>query len=830
MKKLPINEVLSQIKNNLQNKNNLILEAPPGAGKSTVVPISFLDEPWLKDKIIIMLEPRRVAARMVATRMASLLGEKVGERVGYQIKMESAHSSKTKILVVTEALLVKKLQSNPDLTNVAMIIFDEFHERSIHTDLSLALSLQVQELLRDDLKLLVMSATLNSNEINRLLENADIITAKGRMYEINNIYLDEHIPVPNYKTINSVLLSTTLKALKENSGDILVFLAGTKEIKTLQKSLSQVVNTAEVDIYPMYSALSKQDQDKALSKSSKRKIILSTNIAQTSLTIEGVSVVIDSGFEKLSRYNYATGMNHLELSFISSDSATQRAGRAGRLSKGTCYKLWHKNKILQTTTKPEILRSDLSSLVLDLALWGVDDISELKWLDIPDEQVLKSTKEVLQELNMLDVDFKITSFGKDSLVFGLHPRFSYMILKANEFGFAYEASILASLLSDKDIYVSYRDNDIKTRFTHLIERDFDALHVNSFRAKEVLTQANNFYKRLEKSNTPDKPFSQEMISVLLLFAYPDRLAKQRGKNDARYKLSNAKGAILSTEDSLFNEEYLVVASLNVHEKDSFINLASSINLTTIEEYFSSYIKNEKTIKYNKENQKLEIRDDKYFLKLKLSSKPSQHTDKKHFKKLFLDLLREEGLEFLSWSKKADNLKQKVCFVKAHTDKDLYDFSDEYLLSTIDIWLAPFLEGITTIKALKELDMYNILSSLITWENQKLLDKLAPKQIQVPSGSNIHVDYSNKQTPSLHVRIQELFGLSQTPRILDNAVALQIHLLSPASRPIQITYDLESFWKNSYDEVRKELRGKYKKHYWPEDPYEAVATSRTKKNM
>lgn len=834
MKKLPIYEVLPKIIETFKTKSQLILEAPPGAGKSTVVPISFLNEPWLKNKIIIMLEPRRVAARMVATRMASLLGEKVGQTVGYQIKMESCKSSKTKILVLTEALLVKELQNNPELENVAMIIFDEFHERSIHTDLSLALSLQVQELLRDDLKLLIMSATLNSKDINELVENADIIRAHGRTYEINNIYLDEYRPSPNYKTINDLLFRTTQKALKDNTGDILVFLAGTKEIKALQKSLLQIIDIDKISIYPLYATLNKKDQDKALSKSNKRKIILSTNIAQTSLTIEGVSVVIDSGFEKLSKYNHETGMNHLELSFISSDSATQRAGRAGRLSKGTCYKLWHKNKILQTTTKAEILRSDLSSLVLDLALWGVEDIDELKWLDIPDKAVLRSTKEVLQELNMLDSKYKITSFGKKSISLGLHPRFSYMILKANEIGFAYEASLLAALLSENDIFINFRDSDIKTRFSYLIEKDFDSLpftaNVNTFKVKEGLSQANLFYKRLEKINKTDKDFSEDMIAVLLLFAYPDRLAKQRAKNDTRYKLSNAKGAILSIEDSLFNEKYLVVASLNAHEKNSFINLAASISLAIIREYFSSYITKEKSIKYNKENQKLEIRDDEYFLKLKLSSKASTNTDARLMKKLFLDLLKDEGLELLSWSKKAQNLKQRVCFVRANSDEDLYDFSDENLSVSLDVILAPFLDGIATVKELKALDMYTVLNSQLTWQQQKTLDKLAPKQIKVPSGSSINIDYTNDKTPSLHVRIQELFGLNLTPKILNNTIALQIHLLSPASRPIQITYDLESFWKNSYDEVKKELRGKYKKHYWPENPYEAIATSNSKKNM
>jgi len=459
-------------------------------------------------------------------------------------------------------------------------------------------------------------------------------------------------------------------------------------------------------------------------------------------------VVIDSGFEKLSRYNYATGMNHLELCFISSYSATQRAGRAGRLSEGTCYKLWHESKILQTSTKPEILRSDLSSLVLDLAQWGVDEFSELKWLDIPDEKVLKSTKDVLEELNMIDSDFKITSFGKESLSFGLHPRFSYMVLKANELGFAYESSLLAALLSGRDVFSNFNDSDIVTRFTNL----------HDFRAKEIWLQAKNIFKRVKKVKKTKTKFSNEMIAVLLLFAYPDRLAKQRAKNDVRYKLSNSKGAILNNEDSLFNEEFLVVASLNAHEKDSYINLSAGITYVLIEEYFSSYITKTKSIKYNKEKQKLELRDETHFLKLKLDSKPTEKVEKKYLKKLFIELVKEEGLELLSWSKKAINLKHRVCFVKTHCENELYDFSDESLLASLQVWLEPFLENVTTIKQLKELDMFSSLSSLLTWENQKLLDKLAPKQIKVPSGSNIHVDYSNPQTPSLHVKIQELFGL------------------------------------------------------------------------
>ena len=832
MKNLPIHEVLEDLKSSLATNQTLILQAPPGAGKSTVVPISLLKEDWLGDKIIIMLEPRRVAARMVATQMAKLLGEELGQSVGYQVKMDSVHTKQTKILVVTEAILVRKLQSNQTLDDVAMIIFDEFHERSIHTDLSLALSLQVQEVLRDDLKVLIMSATLNSSEISSLLGNIPVITSKGKMYDVQNNYLDIKTKQPDSRSLNTVLFNTTLKAIKENDGDILIFLAGVKEIKNLQTSLANSSITKDILVLPLYSALSKNEQDKAINKATKRKIILSTNIAQTSLTIEGVKVVIDSGLEKQSRYNYANAMNHLDLTFISKDSAIQRAGRAGRLSSGVCYRLWHESKILQQSTKPEILRADLTSLLLDLALWGVDSFDELKFLDIPSISIIQDSKEVLQELAMLDDSFKITQFGKDALSLGLHPRFAYMILKANDLGFAYEACLLASLLGEKDIFKnSEKDSDILSRFTHLLEKDFDSQYINRHRAKEVITSAEFFYKKLKsikkiaKKNTSQQ---LEMIAVLLLFAYPDRLAKLRVKNDNKYKLSNAKGALLQHEDSLFNQEYLVVANLHAHDKDSIINLALSITMNEIEEYFSSFIVKKDSITYNKEAKKFDIRESTYFLQLQLDSKPVQSSAKLNFKKLLLALVKKEGLEILSWSKKATGLKNRVNFLNHH--HEFIDFSDQVLLNTLDTWLEPYLSGVTTIKALEALDVYSMLLSLLPWDKQQLLDTMTPLSVKVPSGSNIHIDYSDFEKPSMRVKIQEVFGMHETPKVLNNTLALQIHLLTPAMTPMQITYDLKSFWENSYSEVRKEVRGKYKRHYWPEDPFEAIATSKTKKHM
>ncbi|MEA1892837.1 MAG: ATP-dependent helicase HrpB, partial [Campylobacterota bacterium] len=795
---LPIYKVLKDLKSSLRTSSTLILEAPPGAGKSTVVPISLLNEVWLGDKIIIMLEPRRVAARMVATQMAKLLGEELGQRVGYQVKMDNIYSKKTKILVVTEAILVRKLQSNQSLDDVAMVIFDEFHERTVHTDLSLALSLQVQELLRDDLKILIMSATLNSKQISSLLESVPVITSKGKIYDVQNIYLDIKTKQPDFRSLNSLLLNTTLKAIKENDGDILVFLAGVKEIKNLQTSLSSSSTCRDVLILPLYSSLSKNEQDRAIIKSTKRKIILSTNIAQTSLTIEGVKVVIDSGLEKQSRYNYSNAMNHLELTIISKDSATQRAGRAGRLSNGLCYRLWHESKILQQSTKPEILRADLTSLILDLSLWGVDAFDELKFLDIPPQHVIKDAKEVLKELAMLDDSFKITQFGKDALNLGLHPRFAYMILKANDLGFAYEASLLASLLGEKDIFKNLNsDSDISLRFIHLFEKDFDSVYIDRYRAKEVITGAEFFYKKLKSIKKVAKKNSSlngGILSVLLLFAYPDRLARRRSNKSDKYILSNAKGAKLHVEDSLFNQEFLVVANLQAHERDSVINLALSITKADIERYFSSFITKEESISYNKELKKFDIRESSYFLKLQLHSKPIQSSSKQNFTKLLLDLVKKEGLEMLTWSKKATRLKHRVNFLNHH--QKFIDFSDETLLNTLESWLEPYLSGVTSVKAVEALDIYPMLLSLLPWNKQQLLETMAPPSVKVPSGSNIYIDYSEYEKPSMSVKIQEVFGLHETPKVLNNTLPLQVHLLTPAMTPMQITYDLKSFWKNS----------------------------------
>jgi len=836
MLNFPINEVIPSIKKELKSNTKLIIEAPAGAGKSTIVPISLLNESWLGDKIIIVLEPRRVAARAVATQMAKLLGEELGKTVGYQVKMESKFSKDTKILVVTEGILVRKLQSDQELEDVACVIFDEFHERSIHTDLSLALSLQCQEMLREDLKIVLMSATLNSNKLISLLGDVSLVKSDGRMFDVEAIYLQDSIKHPNTDNITELLSDITFKSIKEDEGDILVFLAGVKEINSLKTLLDKKVND-EILILPLHSNLSKNEQDLAINKNVKRKIILSTNLAQTSLTIEGVKVVIDSGLEKLSRFDYANGMDHLELSFISEDSSIQREGRAGRLSEGKCYKLWHKKRLLEKEIKPEILRVDLSSFLLDTILWGVESLDELVLLDIPNKEVINSTLKLLHRLEMLDNKNAITSFGQDSISLGLHPRLSYMLLKANELGLEKEASIIASLLVEKDVFNnSYNSKDFLDRFDAVNENKINSSFVNIHRVKQVKKQAQFYLKRLEKIKEikQTNSFDKKLISVLLLFAYPDRLGKLRANSENKYALSNKKQALLLGNDTLFKCEYLVISSLSAKQTDSYINQACKIDMESIKKYFSSHIKSE--IFINDES-KFEIKELSLFEDLVLSSKPAHNLNQEDYEKAILNYIKSVGVQkVFDFDKKTTDLLNRVKFLNQaqrdgfSCDLELPDLSFEYLTTSVDTWLASYIIGFKKIQELKKLDLYSILSSLISWEDSQKLDILLPSSLKVPSGSNIKIDYSSGQNPILEVKIQEVFGLMETPKVLNNQIALTIHLLTPAQRPIQITQDLKSFWDNSYDEVRKELRGKYKKHYWPENPYEAIATSKTKKRM
>jgi len=839
MQNLPIHQVLHRITATLEESNHLVLQAQPGAGKTTAVPLALLDAPWLGEKQIIMLEPRRLAARNAASRMAELMGEKVGETVGYQIRADRCVGEKTRIIVVTEGILTRMLQHDPALENVALLIFDEFHERNLHGDLALALSLQSQELLREDLKIMVMSATLDARAIASLLGNAPVITSEGRSFPVEDIYLDSKTPHPSPMQLGSLIAKSVTEIIRNESGSILIFLPGVREIKNVETKLRSVLDES-ILIAPLYGDMGKQAQDAAIRpcKEGRRKIVLATNIAETSLTIEGVTVVIDAGLQRLSTFDSGSGMNRLHTVAISQDSATQRSGRAGRLSPGKCYRLWHEHRPLARHSAPEIATSDLTPMMLELAKWGVHDVKELQWLDLPAPAAVAHARELLRDLGALEANI-ITAHGTAMLELGTHPRLAHMILKAAKLGFGSSAALVAALLSEKEIFLgsARRAADLSLRVTALLEQRSGS-HVDPGACKRVLTTASGFERRLKELPSAPKK-STDNIGLLLAFAYPDRIAKRRDGKSGRYLLSGGKGAVLNAEDELFGETFLVVADLDANLTDARIFSAAAISEAELEEHFGPLITKQRQVEWNDESERVEAREVTRLGAITLDEHPVQAIDNTDISTALLAAVRERGLGVLSWSKEAVALRQRIGFLNywkdqnpaiADTVGDLPDFSDSWLLEHLEVWLLPHLDGVKSFKACGRLDTYPMLLGMLSWQQQQRIDDLAPLKLKVPSGSAIVLNYENPAAPLLSVRLQELFGMLETPCLLNGTVTMTVELLSPAHRPMQVTRDLRSFWENAYHEVKKELRGKYKKHYWPDDPFTAQATSKTKKHM
>lgn len=886
MPTLPINAVLPEIKNALNNHPRLVLQAPPSAGKTTAVPIALLDQQWLADKQIILLEPRRLAARNAAARMAFLLDEKVGETVGYQIRQDNCFSDKTRILVVTEGILTRKLQADPELKNTALVIFDEFHERSLHADLSLALCLQSQQILREDLKILVMSATLNTEAVARLLDNAPVIQSEGRSFPVEINYLDKAINEtsnknshlnPQQKLLSS-LMNTVNKFIRHHQGNCLVFLPGVKEINQLAKQIKQTLDSESITniiIAPLHGSLNKQQQDLAIASpgdKATRKIVLATNIAETSITIDGISCVIDSGLERLLDYSPASGMNRLKTQQISQDSAEQRSGRAGRLSAGVCYRLWtaQQQPRLIKHASAEILHSDLSSLVLELANWGVTELDEMQWMDTPPDSASEQAKALLQQLNAIDDKGKIKPHGRDMLKLGTHPRLAHMMLSAVKVDQAYHACLIASLLTEKELFLANADKsaDIHDRLNALqqaLQLSKSKSHhaknnqhgIDSKQCKRILQTADDFFKRLKRCSTsaikattsatinketPDNNFS----GVLLAYAYPDRIAKKRHGNDARYLLSNGKGAVIPPHLQQHLHEYIVVANLDARQGEACIYLAADINAEQLQEYFIDIIQKKEKIEWNEKTQRVEVKQSSRIGNIILQEAIINNSETREaVQKCLIQAIKNSGVDCLNWTPQANALKQRVQFINFHfknnpalkkqQDDDNYedrlpDFSEEALTDTLAAWLQPHLSKENSLKQCLKLDLHSLLLNQLSWQQQQLIKKLAPEKISVPSGSAVSIDYSDPVQPVLAVRLQEVFGLFDTPTVLNGHCKLMMHLLSPARHPMQVTQDLNSFWQTTYHDVKKDLRGKYKRHYWPDDPFTAQATSKTKKNM
>jgi len=854
MTSLPIEQAIPDIREALSGGNRLVLVAPPGAGKTTLVPLALLSEPWLAGRMIILLEPRRLAARNAAARMADLLGEKTGDTVGYRIRAERCSSERTRILVVTEGILTRMLQADPELAMAALMIFDEFHERNLHADLSLAFCLQSQELLRPDLRLLVMSATLDAAGVSRLLDGAPVVTSEGQTFPVETTYLPDRAPLPEPGRIAAAVLRRLERVLAEEAGSVLVFLPGVREIRQVENALGALPPGQRQGmpiVAPLYGDLSREQQDRAIQpcEAGRRKIVLATNIAESSLTIEGISIVIDSGLERQARFDPGSGMNRLETVFISRDSADQRSGRAGRLGPGTCFRLWTQGQQQRMARHgtPEILRSDLASLVLETVNWGVRKIGELRWLDLPNAGTIAQARELLCELGAIDDRPRITAHGRQLLDTGAHPRLAHMMIRGAEAGHGLDACLLAALLTERDIFTASgeRTADVAPRLTVLraFRRDEStacAYGVNRQQCRLVLRSAKEFHRRIrrhERQAGAEAIAENDLPGVLLAWAYPDRIGRSRHTAGNRYLLRNGKGAFLDAGEALARAEFIVAADLDGRQREARIWLAAEIPLQQIKVRFAGDITRDTGASWNAQTQGVDAVTRTCLGAIVLEQQAAGDIAPDAVHAALLAGIRQCGLDCLPWDKRAQTLRQRIQFLRMQQDAiddpelaalTLPDLSDAALSDHLEDWLLPYLDVHNSIRKLQALDLHATLLGTLDHAQQQALDRLAPTHVSVPSGSRIAIDYSDANNPVLAVRLQELFGLQQTPAIINGKFHLLLHLLSPGYKPMQVTQDLASFWKTTYFEVRKELRGRYKKHHWPEDPLAAQATSRAKR--
>jgi ATP-dependent helicase HrpB len=834
---LPIDEILPALRTVLTAQRNAVVEAPPGAGKSTVIPIALLDEPWLRGRKIVMLEPRRLATRAVATRMATTLGEAPGETVGYRMRLETRVSKHTRIEVVTEGVFTRMLQSDPALEGVAAVLFDEFHERSLHADTGLAFALDSQENLSPDLRLLVMSATLDGAAIARLLGDAPVVTATGRVFPVEIHYVGNGMPMlPGGRDAPELGVVRTIKrALTDAPGDMLVFLPGAGEIRRVQGMLAGI--GGDVDVLPLFGELAAGDQDAALrpAKAGRRKIVLATNIAETSLTIDGVRIVVDAGLERRSLFDPASGMNRLEVQRISRASAEQRAGRAGRTAPGVCFRIWGEGaeRSLAAFAPPEVCVADLAPLALDLAVWGTE-AGSLRWLDPPPAATLASARDLLRRLGALDGAGKVTAHGRAMQEFPAHPRLAHMLLKARELKAGFLAAELAALLSDRDLLRAgagagggprARDSDIRTRLEALRRGSPD---IDRGALDRVRRTQRSFEQQLGSAGA-SRGGGDVDAGVLLGLAYPDRVARRRPGAEARYQLSNGRGALFAAAESIAREEFIVAVDLDDREREAQIRLAAPLDKADLLEYFAPDLKRADELAWDERTETVVARRVIRFDELLLEEKPLHDVPRAASAAAMLEGVRSMGLDALPWDEDARDFQARCEFVRKLDRKDLADwpdFSSPALTQDLG-WLEPFLEGATRRTQLTRVSVVTALRARLAYEQQRKLDTLAPTHIDLPTGTRARIDYLDDNAPMASMRMQEVFGLAATPRIGGGSVAVTFTLLSPGRKPLQITRDLASFWRNAYVEVRKDMRGRYPRHYWPENPLEAEPTRRAK---
>lgn len=826
---LPIDAVLDELACTLAGNNTGVLVAPPGAGKTTRVPLALLDAPWLKSKKIIVLEPRRIAARASAERMAKTLGERVGETVGYRVRFGSKVSRATRIEVVTEGIFSRQILDDPELSGIGAVLFDEFHERSLDADLGLALARDAQTGLREDLRILVMSATLDGARVAKLLGDAPVIESEGRAFPVETRYLGRKTDMQLERQMADAIAA----ALRADPGSVLAFLPGAAEIRRAQNYLGERVHDDRIEIVPLFGALDAGVQDRAIAPAPKshRKVVLATSIAETSLTIEGVRIVVDSGMARVPRYEPDIGLTRLETVRASRAAVDQRRGRAGRTEAGICYRLWDEPQTasLAAYTQPEILSADLSSLVLDLAQWGVNDPTTLAFLDSPSAPALKEARSLLRELGALDEDGRITAEGQSLRALALPPRLARMIVDSHRFGAGGEAAEIAAILTERGL--GGDGVDLEFRLDQF-RRD------RSPRASSARSLAQRWASQVASAPSTQgggermaSRSSDEELSTgaTLAFAFPDRIARNRGNGS--FLLANGRGASVEQAAALARASYLAVAELTGTAAQGRILLAAPITLAEIEARFADQITTADEISFDRGAMALRARRKRTLHAITLSEAPLALEPSAETARILADGLIATGLDQLPWSKAAKQWRDRVMFLR-RAERDgpenpWPDLSDDALAARREDWLVGALYDKTALKDLSAGDLSDALMALLPWELRARLEREAPTHFEAPTGTALAIDYEAEQGPTIAVRLQELFGLNSHPSIAGGKVPLVLELLSPAHRPVQVTRDLPGFWTGSYAAVRSDLRGRYPRHPWPEDPASALPTRRAK---
>ncbi len=819
MSQLPIEAVMPQLLTAVKHQHQVILKAAPGAGKSTYFPLQLIQNQVVTGKVI-MLEPRRLAARNIARYLAEQLGEQVGQRVGYRVRGETKVSASTQLEIVTEGVMTRMIQNDPELDGVDLLIFDEFHERSIHADTALALSLEVQEALRDDLKLVVMSATLDQEALQSLLPEACYIESEGRSFAVETRYApltaNDHLPTVIAKNIESLM--------NKESGSLLAFLPGVAAIKQVQERLSHLPD--DVEVCPLYGQLSFTEQQKAISpaEKGKRKVVLATNIAETSLTIEGIRLVVDSGLERVARFDLKNGLTRLEQTRIAQSSAIQRAGRAGRIEEGICVRLYSESQLKQQpqVPQPEILHSDLASLVMELAFWGTTDIHELKWLDIPSAAALQQAKPLLFSLGLITEQGQLTAEGKLAHDLGVEPRAAAMLIKSQSHSDKMVNVALAAVA-----LIEEPERNV-TNIAHSLHRWLSGSHPKK---SLLLKRAQSLAHKLDTTFSL-REVDEDALPLVLSLAFPDRIAQQRANQFGRFALANGHGAECRPDDMLGGCEYLVAIDLmRSHSNSSQIHLACELDVNILQTTFDSLFSTEEVVDWDEKKGRLVAEKQRKLGQLVIERVSLPNPGKEKMTQALLTYVRRQGLSSLNWTPAAESLLERIrCAVDWLPEQAWPMFDEASLLDSLDEWLEPYMTSVASVKDLSKINLVDALNARLGWPLNQHLDEWLPEHYQLPTGTKKRIRYQHGHEPVLSVRMQEVFGESTSPTVALGRKRLVLELLSPAQRPLQVTSDLAAFWNGSYKDVQKEMKGRYPKHVWPDDPANHVATTKTKRQL